>query len=241
MATRESRSQLIGRCPPWWLIVSSEMVARGGALGDDELFEEPVALVDHRPLVDAGEFVVDARDHGGVSSGVHAGGSNVAHHSTIGGPRCSRTWAMPPSPPERCCVANGPSERPAQPRPVTRSPCRFRPPSPTPCSTSQYASRHSAACRRLVTWPGSSARIAHRRLADRPVRGHRRRRSPRPTVASPPTTSTSGMRCGGLKGWPTRTRSRVAGTALLQLGRHQPGRARGDHRRRARRPRRSRA
>ena len=79
---------------------------------------------------------------------------------------------MPPSPPDRCCVANGPSNAQRRPGPdeIARSTSAT---DTTPCSTSQYASRHSAACSRLVMWPGSSTRILHRRLADRLVRGHR--------------------------------------------------------------------
>ena len=74
-----------------------------------------------------------------------------------------------------------------------------------------------------------------RHLAERAVEGHAPRRPPRATCASPGTTSTSGMMCGGLNGWPTSRRSgvaasratcSVAGSAELDDSSSAPGAAR---------------
>src|ERR671933_184556 len=51
------------------------------------------------------------------SSGVRRGEPRSSHHSSIGGPRCSSTSARPPTPAERCWVANGPSSAQRRPGP----------------------------------------------------------------------------------------------------------------------------
>src|SRR5690606_20443577 len=92
-----------------------------------------------------------------VSSGVSDGSPMVRHHSSVGGPRCSSTWAMPPGPPDRSCTANGPSSAQRRPGPLAIA-VSMSATDTTPRSTSEYASRHNAACRRLATCPGSSWR-----------------------------------------------------------------------------------
>ncbi len=49
-----------------------------------------------------------------LSSAVHAGVRIVSHHSTIGGPRCSSTWAMPAVAARQVLRGERPEERPAQ-------------------------------------------------------------------------------------------------------------------------------
>ena len=161
------------------------------------------------------------------------------HHASVGGPRCSRTCAMPPGPPDRCWLANGPST--AQRRP---GPCEI--------AVSMSATRGHAALDQRVRLlpqrglqpvrdvPGQLLAQPDRPLAERGVEGHRPRRRPRSAVFSPGTTSTSGIRCGGLNGCPTSTRSGCARAAARDRAGQQPRRARLPAPPRAGRPRRAR-
>ena len=64
---------------------------------------------------------------------------------------------MPPGPPDRCWLTNGPSTAQRSPGPWAIA-VSMSATVATPRSTSEYASRHSAACSRLATWPGTSWR-----------------------------------------------------------------------------------
>ena len=72
---------------------------------------------------------------------------------------------MPPGPPERCWLVNGPSAAHRRPGPSVIAVSTSATVA-TPRATSEYASRHSAACRRFARWPGSSA---CRRSGERPT------------------------------------------------------------------------
>ena len=76
----------------------------------------------------------------------------------------------------------------------------------SPAATMCSASRHSASCRRLAMKPGTSR---SRVITDLPatVKNSEAQATAAGSVCSPPTTSTSGIRYGGLNGCPTTVRS----------------------------------
>ena len=87
----------------------------------------------------------------------------------------------------------------------------------TPSTRQATASRTSANCSRLVMWPLAST---CRRIGCLPTRRAKpiAHSTTARSVSPPPTTSTSGIRCAGLNGWATTTRSGCLQTACSVLG-----------------------
>ena len=86
----------------------------------------------------------------------------------------------------------------------------------SPAATMCSASRHSASCSRLAMKPGTSR---SRVITDLPA--CRKKSEVQSTtsgeVAAPPTTSTRGMRYGGLNGCPTTVRSGRSHLSCISL------------------------
>ena len=79
------------------------------------------------------------------------------HQLSIAGPRWARLCSIPPRPPERCRFMKGPSKAQRSPGPFAIA-VSMSATVATPISTRWKASRQSAACRRLATWPAISLR-----------------------------------------------------------------------------------
>src|SRR3954465_11068729 len=91
------------------------------------------------------------------SSGVSEGLPSSFHQFSIAGPRWARLCSIPPRPPERCRFMKGPSKAQRSPGPFAIA-VSMSATVATPISTRWKASRQSAACRRLATWPAISLR-----------------------------------------------------------------------------------
>ncbi len=163
----------------------------------------------------------------GRARAVSSGSPRSAHQSTMGGPRCSSTCASPPGPPERCWVAIGPSS--AHRRPGPDETARSR--SATEMAPATHEVVGLAPERRLEAVdhvPGQLGAHPHRPPTER---RHQPPSSPSTAssdVSRPPTTSTSGTRCGGLNGCATTTRSGCRHASWKELG-SEPRRAAGEH------------
>ena len=125
-------------------------------------------------------------------------------------------WAIPPSPPARWNVRQGPWTGQRRPGPSVIAASIWSTVA-SPFATMCSASRQSASCSRFATNPGSSRSIS---ITDFPTpavevggaAGHGAGRSP-----GPPTTSTSGIRYGGLNGCPTTRRDGSAAVVAISL------------------------
>ena len=149
------------------------------------------------------------------SSGVSSAASSRVHGDSSDGPKWSSMCAIPPWPPARWKVSIGPwiGQRSPGPSVMDRSICSTV---ASPASTMCSASRHSASCSRLAMKPGTSRSMV---MTDLPA--CRKKSEAQATtsgeVAVPPTTSTSGMRYGGLNGCPTTVRSGWAHLVCISL------------------------
>ena len=111
---------------------------------------------------------------------------------------------MPPGPPARWKVSIGPWKAQRRPGPsvIEASICSTV---ASPLATMCSASRHSASCSRLAMNPGTSR---SRVITDLPMcrKNSAVHVTTSAAVRSPPTTSTSGIRYGGLNGCATTSR-----------------------------------
>ncbi len=149
------------------------------------------------------------------SSSVSSGAASRVHGDFSDGPKWSSMCAMPPSPPARWKVRHGPSSGQRRPGPsvIDASICAGV---ASPLATMCRASRQIASCSRLAMKPGTSRCMV---ITDLPAtsKNSEAHATAHCSVRSPPTTSTKGMRYGGLNGCPTTSRCGVGQSTCISV------------------------